>query len=197
MCLDPQKEIEKRRHHLPHWQQDSTWIFVTFRLGDSLPAAKLTRWREERAIWTRLHPEPWTERTENEYHERFSKSIDAWLDAGSGSCLLRDPANAKIVADALLHFHDERYELTSFVVMPNHVHILFSPNDGHPLASIVQSWKGFTARAINRRLDRKGPLWQEDYFDRLIRSIEHYHRTDRYIRENPKKLRPGEFILWP
>lgn len=48
--------------------------------------------------------------------------------------MLEDPANAKIVADALRHFDGERYELASFVVMPNHVHVLFRPAGKNVLA---------------------------------------------------------------
>jgi type I restriction enzyme, R subunit len=142
------------------------------------------------------HPQPWDLPTEKEYHERFSRQIDEWLDQGSGSCLLRDPANAKIVGDALLHFDGERYELGDFVVMPNHVHVLFRPADGHRLEDIVKSWKGFTAREINKRMGKKGPLWQEEYWDWLIRNERHFGKCVEYIRANPVKacLRDGEFL---
>jgi len=148
--FNPDAEIAKTSHHLPHWQQGESWIFVTWRLGDSLPKAKLEQWKEERTAWLALHPEPWDEQTESEYHDRFSRQIDEWLDQGTGSCVLKDPANARIVADALRHFEGERYEIASFVVMPNHVHVLFRPLGECALTDILKSWKGFTAREINR-----------------------------------------------
>jgi len=49
--LDPSAEISKHGHRLPHWQQDIKMQFVTFRLGDSLPEAKVKQWKEERRIW--------------------------------------------------------------------------------------------------------------------------------------------------
>jgi type I restriction enzyme R subunit len=121
--------------------------------------------------------------------------MDEWLDQGSGSCVLQDSENAKTVADALHHFAGERYGLDSFVVMPNHVHVLFCPTGNHLLSDIVQSWKGFAAREINKRLGAKGPLWQEDYWDRLVRNEKHYSKCREYIRENPAKakLREGQF----
>ena len=178
-------ETTRHRRNLPHWQQGEAWVFVTWRLGDSLPKAKLDQWKEEREIWHQQHPEPWDDNTESEYHERFSQQIDQWLDQGSGSCVLKDSTNAKIVADALRHFDGERYDLASFVVMPNHVHVLFRPLGDHALPDILKSWKGFTAREINKRMGKTGALWQEEYWDRLIRNEPHFFKVVEYIRENP------------
>ena len=196
--FDPCTEINVTKNSLPHWQQGEVWVFVTWRLGDSLPKEKLNQWKEERAIWLSHHPEPWDEKAEAEYHDRFSRQIDEWLDQGSGSCVLKDPANARIVGDALLHFDGERYEVASFVVMPNHVHVLFRPLGGYAIAEILKSWKGFTAREINKRIGKSGALWQDEYWDRLIRNERHFFKVVEYIRENPvkAKLREGQFVLY-
>ncbi len=159
--FNPHEEVAVTQNRLPHWQQGESWVFVTWRQGDSLPKAKLDQWKAERDAWMKHHPEPWEEETEAEYHDRFSRQIDEWLDQGSGSCVLKDPANARIVADALRHFDGNRYELASFVIMPNHVHLLFRPLGGHTLPEIMKSWKGFTAREINRRIGKTGTLWQD------------------------------------
>jgi REP element-mobilizing transposase RayT len=70
------------------------------------------------------------------------------MDAGHGSCILREPAIAQIVQDALLFFDAERYRVFAWTVMPNHVHVLFQPCNGWSVAKIVASWKKFTARSI-------------------------------------------------
>lgn len=67
------------------------------------------------------------------------KSIEAWLDAGAGSCVLRCPEIARMVQDSLLRFHGERYRLFAWCIMPNHVHVLVEPI--MPLSCIVKSWK--------------------------------------------------------
>ena len=123
--------------------------------------------------------------------------MDEWLDQGVGSCLLRESANAMIVAAAVRHFDGDRYNLSCFVVMPNHVHVLFRPMGSHRIEAILKSWKGFTARKINERMDRRGALWQEEFWDRLVRSEWHFERYRTYIRQNPvkAKLRAKEF-LW-
>jgi type I restriction enzyme R subunit len=187
--FNPDAEIDVTRNRLPHWQQGEAWVFVTWRLGDSLPKVKLDQWKAEREAWMKHHPEPWDEKTEAEYHDHFSHQLDEWLDQGSGSCVLKDPANSKIVADALRHFDGERYELASFVVMPNHVHVLFRPIGEHALAEILKSWKGFTAREINKRIGKAGALWQDEYWDRLIRNERHFFKVAEYVRENPVKAK--------
>ena len=196
--LNPYAEIKMHENHLPHWQQGDALEFVTWRLVDSIPQAKLSEWMELRDTWMKHHPKPWDETAEQEYHKRFSRKLDEWLDEGYGACVLKDPENAAIVANALRHFDGDRYELDSFVVMPNHVHVLFRPAPDRPLEKVVQSWKGFIAREINRRLGAKGTLWQEDYWDRLIRNERHLFKCREYIRKNPEKakLRENEYALF-
>jgi len=76
------------------------------------------------------------------------------------------------------HFHGERYVLHAWVVMPTHVHVLIQLTGTAPLATIIQSWKSFSSRRL--------PVdWQRDYWDRCIRSPEHYAATVAYIHDNP------------
>ena len=196
--LNPQAEIERHENRLPHWQQDRVTFFVTFRLGDSIPQTKLASWRDARDEWLRRHQKPWTDDQDAEYHERFSRKMEDWLDAGEGACLLRDQVMARIVGDALQHFEGKRCRQHAWVVMPNHVHTLFSLMDDVKLEALLQSWKSFTAHTINRSLARCGSLWEEDYYDRMIRNSEHFGNCVRYIRNNPgkAKLADGQYLLF-
>jgi putative transposase len=135
---------------------------------------------------------------EREYHRRFSRRIEEWLDAHHGSCILRRHRCVQEIAAAFHHFDGTRINIVSFVVMPNHVHALFAPMHEWPLEKIVHSWKRQSAVRINRLTNSTGALWQRDYFDRLVRNEQHFARCVRYIRSNPEKarLRPGEYILY-
>ena len=113
------------------------------------------------------------------------KRYEAYLDAGHGACVLRDPVCAEIVQRALLYFDEERYRLLAWVVMPNHVHVLVEPLIGHSLADILHSWKRHTARLINRHLGQTGSLWRREYWDRYIRDERHYAAAVAYIENNP------------
>lgn len=107
------------------------------------------------------------------------------LDAGYGQCLLRDDRTAEIVAEALKHFDDDRYQLHAWCVMPNHVHVVVQPLGTHQLSQILHSWKSFTANAVNKELGRSGPVWLRESYDHLIRDEADYQHHVRYARENP------------
>src|SRR5688500_4123631 len=124
------------------------------------------------------------------------RCLEHWLDAGSGSCVLRRPDCAALVVEALQHFEGTRYEQISWVIMPNHVHVLFVLKHGHALERVLHSWKLFSARRINQIIGANGRVWQRDYFDRLVRGRDHFARCVRYIRNNPQqaKLELGEYV---
>ena len=183
--LSPYGAIDKSLHHLPHWEQEETCVFVTFRLADSLPVEKLAQWEEDRKVWLEAHPRPWTDAEAEEYGREFGARLDKWLDAGFGSCVLGEKENREIVWNAILHFDGTRYDVYAFVVMGNHVHVLFRPLNGHEMSAILHSWKSFTAKEINRRSNKDGQLWQHESWDRLVRNAVHFARVSRYIARNP------------
>jgi primosomal protein N' (replication factor Y) len=115
--------------------------------------------------------------------------MEHWLDQGYGSCALRRPEISRLVESALRHFDADRYQLGDFVVMPNHVHVLVRPGEGHDLESILHSWKLFTARQANVLLKSSGDFWRSEYFDHVVRSAAQYQKFCTYIQENPVKAR--------
>jgi type I restriction enzyme R subunit/putative DNA methylase len=99
-----------------------------------------------------------------------------------------------MVQGSLLTFDSQRYRLLAWVVMPNHVHVLFQPMNGWTVAKIVAAWKKFTARKIcdDRRDSGEGPnpnapVWHREYWDRYIRDQTHLQQAVEYIRMNPVK----------
>jgi type I restriction enzyme R subunit len=99
---------------------------------------------------------------------------DRWnesLDSCHGECVLRRPELALEVGRSLWHFDSDRYELTDFVVMPNHVHLLAAFMTDEAMLAQCEAWKRYTATRINRRLNRQGRFWQQDAFDHLVRSV--------------------------
>ena len=91
------------------------------------------------------------------------------------------------------------------VVMANHVHLLFTALEsetGEPfsLAEIMKGIKGVSARNINKLLGKKGSLWQDESFDRIMRA-EEFEFKRNYIIANPIDAglckRPEEYQwLW-
>lgn len=184
MCFNKHRPAEISFHRdIPHWQQDGVLQYITFRLADSLPQSKIAEFADSLADWYQSHPQPWTDADLAEY-EKLQTECQKWLDAGYGSCVLRHPNCIGIIVEALRHFDGVRYELYDYVVMPNHIHFIILPYEEYSLPGIIHSLKSFTSNAINRLLNRRGALWQKEYFDRLIRSPKDYEETAAYILQN-------------
>jgi hypothetical protein len=60
------------------------------------------------------------------------------------------------------------------------------------LQDLVHSWKSFTAHKLRRDYGRKTPIWQEEYFDRIIRDEKEFLDKAQYIINNPLKRWPEE-----
>ena len=190
--FSPEADTLVLKNRLPHWDQDGRVYSITFRLTDSVPGHLLRQHRLAEVEWRKSHPEPWSAEVESDYLKMFRGQIEKWLDQGHGECLLKQPACTAVVAGALAHFEEQRTRLHAWVVMPNHVHALVEILPGHYLPEVMESWKGFTAREINKLLSRSGAVWQKGYYDRLIRDWTHFGNVVRYIRRNPCKSRLSE-----
>jgi REP element-mobilizing transposase RayT len=161
------------RGYLPHFDAGEVFQSVTFRLADSMPQTLLEQWKRELAV------------ASVDFEEELRWRVQAYLDQGYGACYLSDVRIANVVQNALLHFDTERYRLSAWVVMPNHVHLLAAPCYGYSLSDIMHSIKSYSAQEANRALKRKGRFWFEDYFDRYIRNARHFENAVNYIESNP------------
>lgn len=148
----------------------------------------MSQFSVERDEWLAAHPEPWDAATAEFYHAEFDERMQEWLDAGSGACLLRLSEARLVVEDALRHFDGIRYLLYAYVVMPNHVHIIFMPMEGFDIPTILHSWKSYTAKAIDKALRREGVVWQKESWDRMIRNAGQFNATRSYIVGNDPNL---------
>ena len=150
---------------LPHWHPDGAALFVTWRLHGSLP-------KHPPAI---LNP------------GRAFVAMDQMLaQAESGPKWLQDSRVAAALVHTLEHGEQElkMYGLRSWVIMPNHVHILIDPMVG--LSRITKAIKGFSARRANEILGRAGqPFWQDESYDHWVRNPRETQKIVRYIEGNP------------
>jgi REP element-mobilizing transposase RayT len=158
---------ERWRGNLPHIYKEGCSYFVTFCLFDAVK--KRQQLKEPTAS--------------SDAAENVAARSDLRSDAGC--CLLKTSEVASIVEDALLHFQGQRYSLSAWCVMPNHVHVVVTPYPGHVLPDILHSWKSFTAHRINSVLGREGRLWEEEFFDHLVRNERDFEKFVRYTEENP------------
>lgn len=177
----------RSRGYLPHYEKPGHTYFVTFRLAGSLPNIVLESWilqRKDIIETARMMNRPLSEHEERRLQVLNSEKVEAYLDKGEGDCWLGQTAVAQLVVDALKHFDGIRYHLIAWCVMPNHVHVVVTP-EGLSLAKVLHSWKSFTAHEANKLLSRQGDFWQREYYDHLIRNEKELQHYINYTLENP------------
>lgn len=183
------------RGYPPHVKREGASYFVTFRLADSLPGEVLLGFEREKAERLRRladfarRREPIAD-SEEEIKRDFSRKVERYLDRGTGACHLRRADIAVLAVDAMRYFHESRYLLQDWVVMPNHVHAIVWPMPNHLLSDILKSWKQFSSRRAKRILGLgEEPFWQPESYSHWIRSDDERARISRYIRNNPVSAR--------
>ena len=189
-----------QRGYLPHCDFPGLVQFVTFRLADSMPAARRGEWEHLLAI--------------EDVREKRTK-LEEYLDRGHGGCELRNPRIARLVEESLRHFEQKNCQILAWCVMPNHVHVLVHVWQ-LPLWKLVRSWKRHVAtsagaqpperpsptrRDDNEAADTPGRRpafrlppsptlrWQREYWDTYMRNEEQERIAIRYIENNPVKSR--------
>jgi len=159
--------VKLRRRRLPHLDVVGQPQFITFRLYDSLPAQR---------------PFPASNLTSGEAFVTMDRLLD---HARGGPTFLRQPAIAQLVLTSIQYGAEiGHYELHSWVIMPNHVHLLLTPQAS--VSKLLGSLKAATAKRANLLLQRSGqPFWQDESYDHLVRGGDEFQRIQRYIEGNP------------
>ena len=95
----------------------------------------------------------------------------------------------RLVLDCCLKQNGHMIDLHVAVVMPDHVHLIFSlrsDRDGpFSVMEVMHAIKGASAHAINQALKRRGRVWQEESFDHVLRSNESLGQKIDYLCQNP------------
>ncbi len=152
---------------LPHIDAKNHYQFVTFRTNDSLDSYinKLIK-------------------DENLKQNIKQYKIDEILDTSNNGAYLNKDV-LKYLYQFLRELNCNVYEIICFVIMPNHVHILFKQLK--PLDETIRVIKSKSAREINTLLNKSGKFWASNYYDRVIRDEEHFVQVFEYIKNNSLK----------
>ncbi|MGJ3244130.1 MAG: transposase [Opitutales bacterium] len=191
---EEQPESLRWRYRLPHWDLGrSGTYFLTLRCAGSLPAEVVQRLADLKVRAARLTLKD----AEVQQLERLRfLTLDNYLDQHRGFSPFKQRAAAEKLADVLKE-GCLGWGFPVWVIMPNHIHLLARPAvDAVPLKRFIQRFKGMSARLLNLSLNRSGRFWQQDTFDRWIRSALHLRRTRNYIRKNPEKAGLGSDYPW-
>jgi REP element-mobilizing transposase RayT len=114
--------------------------------------------------------------------------------------LFRDFGLGRLLVAELRAAHDQGWVSSlAWVVMPDHLHWLVELHE-RSLDELMRRIKSNSGRLINRRLGREGPLWQDGYHDRALRTDEDLQVAARYVVANPLRAglvgRLGDYPHW-
>ena len=120
-----------------------------------------------------------------EWPQYFTASTGNWLP------LLVTDKYKNIITDSL-HFmvKHKRIELNAFVVMDNHIHIIWQPLPGHSLSSIQLSFMKFTAQQIKFALDPA--LLQQAKVNKTDREYQIWKRKPLSVELSSEKSIPAK-----
>ncbi len=155
------------RKRLHHYSKINTYQFITFRTKNSVDDYIL-----------RLK--------DNDTYSESQKQlkIDKHLDKSEVGRLLNEKV-IDLIHDYTKSLEPKYYKLICISIMPNHIHLLIKQNQ--QLEQIMQKLKGGLSFQINKILERKGTLWDSNYFDKVIRDEKHFQLTYNYIKHNAVK----------
>jgi len=171
----------RSRGELPHLYKDGGSYFTTFRLWDAVVpnAARIDK---------------------NALHKLSAEQIAIQTEPPLclGCCALGRPDIAEMMQNTLRHFDGQRYWLSAWCVMANHVHAVVTPMAGCEPSGIFHSWKSYSAHEANKLLRTRGTFWERESFDHLIRSLQQFEEFIHYVENNPTAAglcaSPGD---WP
>ena len=96
--------------------------------------------------------------------------------------LFQVASNAELLIDTLRNYRSQgKFEIHSFVVMPDHLHVLLTPAPTVPLEKAIQLLKG----GFSFRLKSKMDVWNKGFFDRRIEDRASFDACKEYIEQNP------------
>ena len=93
---------------------------------------------------------------------------------------------ARLFLDTLLDYRKQgKYFLHAFVLMPDHFHLLITPQSDVTLERAMQLIKGGFSYRVKAEKKSNLEIWQRGFTDRRVRNREEYEGFVDYIHRNP------------
>jgi putative transposase len=185
---------EYYRRSLPHYQPRGATFLINFRLAGSLPADVIERLKNETENLKKrlLNIHDLDERfklRDVEQRKLFGKWDDALHSTKHGPFYLREDHVAEIVADSIRYHNGEWFDVKTFYIMPNHVHLVITAYEkseeiDYSLMKIMHNIKRNSAKQANQVLGRIGAFWQHENYDHFARNQAELERIIKYVLNN-------------
>ncbi len=165
-------------------------FFVTLRLADALAPESYLGWSREtndriQQETLKLH-RPLTLSERERIIRRAHGKLEKLLDECQGICVLRTPEAAAAVKASLYSLESKLYLIHSWVVMPNHAHVVITLPVGQPVEPIAEHWKTSTAVVLTRLSGLMDP-WHADVLCQTVAGPTRFRDFHDYIQKNPAR----------
>lgn len=191
--------------NLPHYQPLDSAFLITFRLAGSIPDFILKNLRlnyesERKKLISKYYDPSVLKAKLYELQKMNFAKYDSILDKCEyGPKYLLNEDIASIIYKKIFELNSVKYELITFDIEPNHVHLViflldnikvselnnFGKTKNYALADTLRLIKGSTARESNLILNRTGQFWHHESFDHVVRDEFELKRIVKYIMNNP------------
>jgi putative transposase len=114
------------------------------------------------------------------------------LRARAGLPSFRGEQLFRVIREALRAASSAQFRVVQFSVQRDHLHLIVEAADSRCLALGARGLAIRVARAINRRLDRRGPVWGDRYHARSLRTPREVRNGLVYVIMNFRKHRPWD-----
>ena len=106
------------------------------------------------------------------------------------------------IAEKQLKNLSKRYSglaVDSYVIMPNHIHMVLLLNDGFKdnqvsISDVICAYKSLTTREI-KKFSTENKVFQTSFYEHIIRNENDYAEIAKYISENPLRWRLDELYM--
>jgi putative transposase len=105
-----------------------------------------------------------------------------------GKRLLQSERNAGLLIDVMRSLVAEhRFKLHDFVIMPDHIHLLLTVEDGMTIEKAMQLIKGRFSHRLSHESAYKGEVWQRGFTEVQVLNKQNFEDHRTYIANNPIK----------
>jgi len=192
--------------NLPHFHRIGATFFITTHLHGSLPFDVLKKLKEKRDKQIEATKQKGAVDEEKEiymihraYFHEFDQLLDACLNSPTH---LSNPKVAAVVEACIRKYDQVYYNLVSFTIMPNHIHLIldfslqvkkiipFEIAKYTNVSKVMNLIKGGSGFEANKILGNMGnPFWSNGYYDRYIRNQHHFLGAVNYTINNAVKAK--------
>jgi putative transposase len=169
---------------LPHWEVEDGKYFITMHLAGAIPE---TGKKQILEVSQRLTKVAKTDSPDwIKLHRKIFAAMESWMDRAVNNTWLSRSDIAELVVEAIANRQRRgHWNMISYVVMPNHVHLFCELQGMKKVIEDFKRWVGHqAAKLLDCEVER---FWQREWFDHWSRSDEQDERIVRYISQNPVK----------